>query len=347
MAITLVTSGTANAANPALSGGLLPGSEGANSLSFGDLLSFQINGLPVLPPAISQAPAPEADSQSEAANDAVDAGSLLAGMLAVSPETAPATKVSLPETTTSAQIAQTSIQANGTANNSKADAQLLSLTQQAQMGSPANPLTALPSATEQASALMAKTTSAAILAAPANQTAEAAPTDFAATLNLQAANQGATTQRHDAVATASVDTPIQDQRWAQSFGDRIVWLAKNDQQSAQININPPQLGPVQINLKINGDQATMAFASPHAEVRQAIEDAMPRLREVLAGAGIDLGQTNVGAQLAQHDQRNQASSPDSSRFSGDKAILRDNAGRSGELPAMTGRSGRSLVDLFA
>ncbi|MBS1197013.1 MAG: Flagellar hook-length control protein [Proteobacteria bacterium] len=345
MAITLVTSGTANAANPALSGGLLPGTEGANSLSFGDLLSFQINGLPALTSAISQAPAPEADSQSEAANDAVDAGSLLAGMLAVSPETAPATKVSLPEA--SAQIAQASIQASDTANNSKADDQLFSLAQQAQPGSPANPLTALPSATEQANALMAKTTPAAILAAPANQPGEAAPTDFAAALNLQAANQGATTQRHDAVATTSVDTPIQDQRWAQNFGDRIVWLAKNDQQSAQININPPQLGPVQINLKINGDQATMAFASPHAEVRQAIEDAMPRLREVLAGAGIDLGQTNVGAQLAQQDQRNQASSPDSSRFSGDKAILRDNTGRSGELPAMTGRSGRSLVDLFA
>jgi hypothetical protein len=83
--------------------------------------------------------------------------------------------------------------------------------------------------------------------------------------------------RQDAVPNPQtrISTPLHAEAWPQQFGEKVVWMAKNDQQTAQININPPQLGPVQITLSLSGDQATAVFASPHAEVRQAIESSLP------------------------------------------------------------------------
>ena len=71
---------------------------------------------------------------------------------------------------------------------------------------------------------------------------------------------------------------------------KIVWLTANDQKFAQLTLNPPQMGPIEISLNINKDTASAYFISPNAEVREAIETALPRLREMLAGVGIELGQ---------------------------------------------------------
>ncbi len=104
-----------------------------------------------------------------------------------------------------------------------------------------------------------------------------------------------------------VSTPLSDRAWAGEFGQKILWLAGNDRQSAQLSINPAHLGPVDISLNIDSDRrATMVFASPHAEVREAIENALPRLRELFANAGIELGQTNVSSESFRQQQQQNA-----------------------------------------
>lgn len=151
--------------------------------------------------------------------------------------------------------------------------------------------------------------------------------------------------------TLQIRTPLQDPRWSQEFGEKIVWAAHNDVHTAQININPPQLGPVQITLSMNGDQLSASFVSAHNEVRQAIEDSLPRLREIFSGAGINLGDANVGAQQQQAggDKAPQfsGSGRESPRFTDDNAILRTIDHQiTPPVPAAIQR-GRGLVDLFA
>ncbi len=93
-----------------------------------------------------------------------------------------------------------------------------------------------------------------------------------------------------------IETPLKNQAWPAEFGQKIVWMTTQDKQSAQITLNPPQLGPIEISLNVKNDQATAVFVSANAEVRAVIESAMPRLREMLEGAGVQLGQTNVSAE---------------------------------------------------
>lgn len=146
---------------------------------------------------------------------------------------------------------------------------------------------------------------------------------------------------------SNINAHLQSAAWPQQLGDKIVWLARNEQQSAQLNINPPQLGPLQITLNLSGDQASIAFASPHAEVRQAIESAMPQLKEMLSSAGINLGQSNVGANLSQQRADNPFSDANGARSTDENAILPANDKAASTAGTAVLHRGRGLVDLFA
>ena len=174
-------------------------------------------------------------------------------------------------------------------------------------------------------------------------------TDFANLLQGTSArtSAGEAGQASTPASSPRIDTAVGNHKWGEALGERMVWMAKNDSQSAQITLNPPQLGPLQVTLNIDGNQASAAFASPHAEVRQLIEDAMPRLREMLADSGINLGGSSVGSQLPQQQSQDARNLSHGARFSGETAILpgdATNAGQQGTLPL---QSGRGLVDLFA
>jgi flagellar hook-length control protein FliK len=84
--------------------------------------------------------------------------------------------------------------------------------------------------------------------------------------------------------------------WRDEVGQKLTWMVSNNQQHADLVLNPPQLGRIEVSLSLDGNQASASFTSPHAAVREALESAMTRLRDVLADAGVTLGQTHVGSE---------------------------------------------------
>jgi flagellar hook-length control protein FliK len=99
-----------------------------------------------------------------------------------------------------------------------------------------------------------------------------------------------------------VNTPVTNDNWGDEFNQKVTWLATQHEQSAELHLNPPNLGPLDIVLKISGDQATALFTSPHAAVREAVEQALPKLREMLADNGIMLGNATVSDQPPREQQ---------------------------------------------
>ena len=100
----------------------------------------------------------------------------------------------------------------------------------------------------------------------------------------------------------TINTPVNQDKWADEFSQKITWLASSNQdQTAELHLNPPQLGPLDVVIKVSGDQATALFTSPHAAVREAVEQAMPKLRDMLSDNGIMLCNTTVSDQ-APRDQ---------------------------------------------
>lgn len=149
-------------------------------------------------------------------------------------------------------------------------------------------------------------------------------------------------------ASLKIETPVRDQSWASDFSQKIVWLASHDKQTAQLTLNPPQMGPIEISLSLSKDSASAFFVSANPEVRDAIETALPRLREMLAGAGIELGQTNVGAEsFRQRQSGNDEARQGTPRWIADNAILvgESKGGASGQT--VMGHLGNGLVNTFA
>jgi flagellar hook-length control protein FliK len=102
--------------------------------------------------------------------------------------------------------------------------------------------------------------------------------------------------------TPGIATPLQQPQWGQDFSQQVLTLVQtthNQHQTAQLRLDPPDLGPLHITININDNIAHAVFSSAHASVRQAIENALPQLQQQLAQAGISLGQASVNDQSQQ------------------------------------------------
>ena len=121
-----------------------------------------------------------------------------------------------------------------------------------------------------------------------------------------AALQTTTTAATAAPFYVNLDMQMDQPKWGNEFSQKIVWLAHQQHQVAELRLNPAHLGPVEIMLSLSGDngaQASAQFVSPHLAVREAIEAALPRLREMMAENGIQLGDVMVGAESFQRQEQ--------------------------------------------
>jgi flagellar hook-length control protein FliK len=133
--------------------------------------------------------------------------------------------------------------------------------------------------------------------------------------------------------------------WGQAVGEKIVWMATAAQQTATLTLNPPDMGPLQIVLNVSNEQATASFFSAQPEVRQALEAAFPRLREMMNEAGIQLGQATVSADTSQQNNTPERQAQRTTMpFPGADEVA---TAELSALHAPVRQSGRGLIDTFA
>lgn len=149
----------------------------------------------------------------------------------------------------------------------------------------------------------------------------------------------------------AIPVPLHHPQWSQSLGQEVMQLAhagKHAPQVAELRLDPPELGPLRIAIQISDNVAHAVFVSAHANVRNAIENALPQLQEQLAQAGISLGQTSVNDQGSPSQAFQSGSDGRNGNQGGNGLALQD--GGNAEL-ADAGPSRRpasdALVDTFA
>lgn len=177
-----------------------------------------------------------------------------------------------------------------------------------------------------------------------------APADIS---KLAAQLQPAALQQAAAAASVPADKlagRVGTPAWDQQLGQKVVWMAAGGDQSATLTLNPPDLGPLKVVLTVTNDQANAAFMSAQPEVRQALEAAMPRLREMMGEAGIAFGNATVSA--GTQEQQNQGSrdmASDGRRSGNGQSGGNLTGGEIAITPATASRPRASLsaVDTFA
>ena len=153
-----------------------------------------------------------------------------------------------------------------------------------------------------------------------------------------------------AALSASVNAPLGSEAWKQAINQQALRLSHVGDGAAELTLYPRELGQLHVSLKM-GEHAQLHFASAHADVRAAVEAALPQLRHAFAESGINLGQTSVS---------DQGTNPNSSNDNGSgRAQGRTTIADTGDVAtadtltapvAVTTLAGRTLdggIDIFA
>ncbi len=144
------------------------------------------------------------------------------------------------------------------------------------------------------------------------------------------------TETVNAMEAPSAD--LQGGHFDEDIGDAVRWMADQKIGHAHIKVTPNDLGTVEIRLRLDGDRVHADFSSAQAEVRQALESSLPRLRDMLGQHGFQLAHADVGHQHAPPSQSG------SSLTGEDRG---DSAEPTVETPRTVRMTARGLVDAYA
>ncbi|MBY6198809.1 flagellar hook-length control protein FliK [Vibrio hangzhouensis] len=83
---------------------------------------------------------------------------------------------------------------------------------------------------------------------------------------------------------------------SEQVSERLQMMMSKNLKHVDIRLDPPDLGRMQIRMTLNNDSATVHFTVQNQQTRDMVDQAMPRLREMLSQQGIQLADTSVQQQ---------------------------------------------------
>lgn len=163
-----------------------------------------------------------------------------------------------------------------------------------------NPGVALDSTKGQSSApVIAQLLNNVNAAKESNQSKPAAIQSHFATLM---AGQDAALVRSEPASPPTIQTPVGEKGWETVLSNRIKWLVGKEMQGASVKVTPRHLGPIDIQVSVKNDQTNVNFVTHNTVVKEAIEAAIPRLREMFSDSNMELVNVDVQQQEKRQSQ---------------------------------------------
>ncbi|BAJ01408.1 flagellar hook-length control protein FliK [Shewanella violacea DSS12] len=122
------------------------------------------------------------------------------------------------------------------------------------------------------------------------------------------------------------------QRFAPVMKQQLVTMVSQGIQHAEIRLDPPELGSLMVRIQVQGDQTQVQFHVVQHQTRDLVEQALPRLREMLAEQGLELTDSQVSQRDSGKDQgeaehsghSQEAYDPELDEISADESLLGSN-----------------------
>lgn len=177
------------------------------------------------------------------------------------------------------------------------------------------------------------------------------PENFVARLSAlsQAVAQQAS-QAPRAGLMAGQPVPMHQAGWGEAVVDRVMLLSSQNLKSAEIQLDPAELGRLEVRISVNQEQTQVTFASANAGVREALEGQMHRLREMFAQQGMNLLDVNVSDQSLNRGWQGQGGDGKGRGDAGNEllgGVDEELAPLGVELKGSLPGSGRGMVDYYA
>jgi flagellar hook-length control protein FliK len=138
--------------------------------------------------------------------------------------------------------------------------------------------------------------------------------------------------------TADLKSPVGSSEWQDEVGTHLTWMTQKGLETGSLRVSPEHLGPVEVNIAVQNGDASVWFAANHPDTRAALEQALPRLREMFANQGMNLADSGVSRQSYGKQSRSGASQA----VTGVSAV-----GAPDDKSSASARINLGLVDLYA
>jgi len=151
--------------------------------------------------------------------------------------------------------------------------------------------------------------------------------------SLMTGMEAMSAQRSLHTAPPPHNVPMGERGWDNVLGNRIMWMVGKEMQQASLQITPRHLGPIDIQVTVQNDLTSVSFTAQHSVTREALEAAIPRLREMFTENNMQLVNVDVG-------QR------DSTASNGGSGLAGQETGQGGHTPGglVEGEAGEDAVD---
>jgi flagellar hook-length control protein FliK len=137
---------------------------------------------------------------------------------------------------------------------------------------------------------------------------------------------------------------LRAEQFAEQVGRRMLQQIREDRWTVNLQLDPQRLGPMDIELQLEGNQVTAQVGVASAEVRHLLEAALPKLRESLDSAGLNLANWSFaqsGAREYRDFAQQTAAAARKAAPSGSDVVVED-----GNSRRMSDESASRVVDVY-
>jgi flagellar hook-length control protein FliK len=103
-----------------------------------------------------------------------------------------------------------------------------------------------------------------------------------------------------------LNSPVGSAAWRDELAGQLTWMTHRGLESGSLRVSPEHLGPVEVQITVQNGDASVWFGASHPDTRAALEQALPRLREMFASQGLTLTDSGVSREPPRNQTRSAA-----------------------------------------
>ncbi len=115
----------------------------------------------------------------------------------------------------------------------------------------------------------------------------------------------------------TIELPVSHKNWGEALAEKTALLVGQKGNFARLNLVPHNLGPLEVRVQLQGETSSLEFIAVNPATKDAIESAIPRLREMFESGGLALGDVNVNSQSKRDGETERMFTPRKGEAPGD------------------------------
>ncbi|MBB1276720.1 flagellar hook-length control protein FliK [Pseudoalteromonas sp. SR43-3] len=134
---------------------------------------------------------------------------------------------------------------------------------------------------------------------------------------------------------------------AKLLQERVSSMLSINNKEAEIRLDPPEMGSMQIRIRSDAEQAHINFVVQNQQAKEALEQSMPRLREMLAQQGLELGESTISYGQSGGETAEQSESGAQGNLANNKSVNDENDEQANDTAQSSRQQTSSSIDYYA